>query len=120
MMQTHDVVSLLTHYSYPVNFISHLLIFTGAFYILLHNRNLPRWHVTPLWWAGCASMLAFITIVLGLFFGDDFVFSYFRFGLVAETLFNACIASIAVTFLWRTVKNDLCGRKQRATKRKLK
>ena len=66
-------------------------------------------------------MLAFITIVLGLFFGDDFVFSYFRFGLVAETIFNACIASIAVTFLWRTVRTDIQNKQNRKQpKKKLK
>lgn len=112
-MQTHDLVSFLNLFAQPVNFISHLVIFLGAFYILLHNRNMPKWHVTPLWWAGCASFFTFITIVLGLYFGDEFVFSYHRMGYVGEVAFNTCVASIAAVFLIKTVKADIRGRQYR-------
>lgn len=112
-MQAHDLVSFLNLFAQPVNFISHLLIFLGAFYILLHNRNMPKWHVTPLWWAGCASLFTFITIVLGLYFGDEFVFSYSRMGYVGEVAFNTCVASIAMVFLIKTVKADIANRKYR-------
>lgn len=112
-MQTHDLVSFLNLFAQPVNFISHLLIFLGAFYILLHNRNMPKWHVTPLWWAGCASLFTFITIVLGLFFGDEFVFSYSRMGYVGEVAFNVCIASIAMVFLIKTIRTDILNKKYR-------
>lgn len=119
-MQTHDVISFLNLFAQPVNFISHFLIFIGAFYILLHNRNMPKWHVTPLWWAGCASLFTFITIVLGLYLGDDFVFSYSRLGYVGEVMFNTCIASIAIVFLIKTIKADIRGRKYRNELKTLK
>lgn len=112
-MQAHDLVSVLNFFAQPVNFFSHLCIFLGAFYILIHNRNMPRWHITPLWWAGCASLFTFITIVLGLYFGDEFVFSYSRFGYVGEVAFNACIASIAIVFLVKTLKADIEGKRYR-------
>lgn len=112
-MLTHDLVSFANFFAQPVNFISHLIIFLGAFYILLHNRNMPKWHVTPLWWAGCASLFTFITIVLGLYFGDEFVFSYHRMGYVGEVAFNTCVASIAAVFLIKTVKADIKNRKYR-------
>lgn len=112
-MQAHDLVSFLNLFAQPVNFISHLLIFLGAFYILLHNRNMPKWHVTPLWWAGCASLFTFITIVFGLYFGDEFVFSYSRMGYVGEVAFNTCVAFIAMVFLIKTVKADIANRKYR-------
>lgn len=111
-MQSHDLVSFLNFYAQPVNFFAHLVIFLGAFYILLHNRHMPRWHVTPLWWAGCASLFTFLTIVMGLFFGDEFVFSYNRFGYVGEVAFNTCIASVALVFLVKTLKADLQRKKQ--------
>lgn len=113
MMQAHDLVSYLNFFAQPVNFFSHLFIFLGAFYILLHNRNMPKWHITPLWWAGCASLFTFITIVLGLYFGDEFVFSYSRMGYVGEVIFNACIASIAIVFLIKTVKTNITNEKYR-------
>jgi hypothetical protein len=107
-----DFINFLTFFAQPVNFFAHLVIFLGAFYILLHNKHMPRWHVTPLWWAGCASLFTFFTIVMGLFFGDDFVFSYSRFGYVGEVAFNTCIASVALVFLVRTLKADLQRKKQ--------
>lgn len=109
-MNAPDFVNLLTFFAQPINFFAHLVIFLGAFYILLHNKHMPKWHVTPLWWAGCASLFTFLTIVMGLFFGDEFVFSYFRFGYVGEVAFNTCIASVALVFLVRTLKANL-GRK---------
>lgn len=112
-MDTVDLVSFLNLYAQPVNFISHLLIFLSAFYILLHNRSMPKWHVTPLWWAGCASLFTFITIVFGLYFGDEFIFSYSRMGYVGEVAFNTCIALIAAVFLIKTVREDIRGRKYR-------
>jgi len=116
-MTAPDLVSFLNFFAQPVNFVAHLVTFSGAFYLIFHNKNMPRWHVTPLWWAGLASLFTWFTIVLGLYFGDEFPFSYFRFGFVGETLLNAFIAFIAAMFMYRTIKAEKINRNP---KKKLK
>lgn len=103
-------------YGLAINFTAHILIFIGTFYVALHNRNLPKWHITPLWYAGMCSLFVAITIILEWAIGPEFPLSYWNLGLMGETLLNISIASIAVIMLIGTVRKDL----HEAKKRKLR
>lgn len=101
-------------YDIVINFIAHLTIFTGAFYVALHNRNLPRWHITPLWYVGLFSMIVCVTILVQWTIGSEHALSYYNMGKLAETLVNCSVAAIALVMLIGTVRSDLRGRKHRA------
>jgi serine acetyltransferase len=94
-----------------VNLFCHATIFAGAFYVVLHNRNLPHWHVTPLWYAGLSCLLTGITIILGFALGDSFALSYHNIGVVGETLLNISLSVIAITFLLYTARKEKISRK---------
>lgn len=96
-----------------VNFISHTLIFIGAFYVALHNRNLPQWHITPLWYVGMFSLLTSFTIIFQWAIGPEFPLSYWNLGQLAESLVDISLASIATIMLIGTVRQDIKGAKKR-------
>lgn len=108
-----DFVYTLSLIALPINFICQLVIFIGAFYLVIHNRNLPSWHITPLWWVGLCCVLTTITIILQWVFGPEFVMAYRRIGIITETATNVCVAILAGTFLTITIRRDIQGRKQR-------
>jgi hypothetical protein len=94
-----------------VNLMCHIIIFYGALYVVLHNKRLPTWHVTPLWYAGLSCLLTAITIVLGYAFTDAFPLSYANLGVIGETSLNVCLASIAIMFFISTAKKSRIKRK---------
>lgn len=96
-----------------INFIAHTLIFIGSFYVALHNRNLPQWHITPLWYAGLCSLFTSIAILLEWSIGPEFPLSYRNIGVMCETSLNISIAAIAVIMLIGTVRQDIKYRKKR-------
>lgn len=100
-------------YEIIINFIAHFLIFIGAFYVALQNRNLPQWHVTPLWYVGLFSLFTAITIVCQWSVGPEFPLSYFNLGRLSETLVNVAVASVAVIMLIGTVRRDIKESKKR-------
>lgn len=100
-------------YGLAINFIAHTLIFIGTFYVALHNRKLPQWHITPLWYAGMCSLFVAITIVLQWAIGPEFPLSYWNVGLMGETLLNIAVAAIAVIMLISTVRRDIKESKKR-------
>lgn len=102
-------------YALIINFFAHLIIFIGSFYVALQNRNLPQWHVTPLWYAGLCSVFVCLTIVFQWVIGPEFPLSYWNAGIMGETLLNIAIAAIALIMLIRTVRLDLNYRKKRST-----
>ena len=104
-------------YALSINFIAHIFIFIGTFYVALQNRNLPQWHITPLWYAGLCSLFVAITIILQWAIGPEFPISHYNMGLLGETLFNISVAAIAVIMLIGTVRTDLKNRKRRLEKR---
>jgi hypothetical protein len=89
-----------------VNLICHLNIFSGALYVATYNKRLPKWHVTPLWYAGLACLLTALTIVFQFLFGMSFPLAYNNVGVVGETALNICLATIAGTFLYSTWKSN--------------
>lgn len=100
-------------YALTINFLAHMTIFIGTFYVALQNRKLPHWHVTPLWYAGLCSFLVSITIVLQWSFGPEYPLSYWNAGLMAEALSHISFAVLALIMLISTVRRDLIGRKKR-------
>lgn len=104
------------NFALSINFIAHVLIFIGTFYVALQNRNLPQWHVTPLWYAGLCSLFVAITIIIQWSVGPEFPLSYWNAGIMGETLLNIAVAAIATIMLVRTIKEDLDNRRKRNKK----
>lgn len=96
-----------------INFIAHFLIFLGSFYVALQNRNLPQWHVTPLWYVGLASIMVCITVVVQWAIGPEHPLSYWNLGKLAETAVNVAVAAVATIMLIGTVRRDLHEAKKR-------
>lgn len=103
-------------YEIIINFIAHFLIFVGAFYVALQNRNLPQWHVTPLWYVGLSSILVCVTIIVQWSIGPEHPMSYFNLGNLAETAVNIAVAAVATIMLIGTVRRDLHESKKRRRK----
>jgi len=85
----------------------------GAFYIALQNRNLPSWHITPLWYLGLSALFVALSIVLQGMFGRDFELSYAQVGILGETALNLSLAGIALIMMIGTIRQDLRQRKNR-------
>lgn len=100
-------------YEIVINFIAHILIFLGTFYVALHNRKLPPWHITPLWYVGLFSIFTAITIVVQWALGPEHPLSYFNIGRLSETLFNCAVATIAMVMLFGTAIRDYKESKKR-------
>lgn len=96
-----------------INFLACSTVFMGAFYIALQNRNLPSWHVTPLWYVGLSAMFVAMSIVLQGMFGRDFELSYAQVGILGETALNLSLAGIALIMMIGTIRQDLRQRKNR-------
>jgi peptidoglycan biosynthesis protein MviN/MurJ (putative lipid II flippase) len=110
-----SIIQFLNDYGLqlPLNLIAHSIIFTGTFYVALHNRNLKHWHITPLWYVGLASLFTAITILLQYMIGPEFPLSYWNLSLFTETLSNLALAGIAGVMFIGTVRSDLKGRRKR-------
>jgi hypothetical protein len=102
-----EISDILNHSTaiHPFLAVSHITIFTGAFYVTMFNKRLPLWHTTPLWYAGMASLFCFITIILQYIFGPTFPLAYDNIGVLGETFLNMSLACIAITFFVVTFKN---------------
>jgi hypothetical protein len=99
----------------PINLVAHITIFFGSGYALIHARNMPRWHLIPLWWVGLASLFAVISIILGVLMGDAFVLSYASNGFLVETIVNVALAVLSGTMLWHVAWSDIKGKQMRTT-----
>lgn len=108
------------NYEIVINFIAHFLIFLGSFYVALQNRNLPQWHITPLWYVGLCSISVCITIVVQWAIGPEHPISYFNLGKLAETAVNVSVAAVATIMLVGTVRRDLHESKKRRLKEQTK
>lgn len=101
------MIAALQFYALPINFFAHLLIFIGSFYVVMHNRRLPKWHITPLWYVGLSALASNLAITLQWIFGTEFPLSYTNVGLITETCLNISLATLATIFLVITFKLDL-------------
>lgn len=114
------MISGLTMFTYNyeilINFIAHFVIFLGTFYVALQNRNLPQWHITPLWYVGLSSILVCITILVQWAVGPEEPLSYWNLGKLAETMVNVSVALVAAIMLVGTIRRDIYERKKRRLK----
>lgn len=107
------ITTFLNSLTVPINFVCHLLIFVGSFYVALHNRKIPQWHLTPLWYLGLANLFVSITILTQWVIGPEHPLSYWNIGLVGETICTIILAAIVVTMFAATVFRDIIGSKKR-------
>jgi hypothetical protein len=101
------------YYDMIINFLAYMSIFIGALYVAVHNRKLPQWHVTPLWYTGLCAFFSAITILVTWTVGADHPLSYTNLGKLADTLLNVAVAAIALIMLVGTVRQDLRESKKR-------
>jgi hypothetical protein len=90
-----DIIWLLNKVGLPINFISHLIIFVGTFYVAMKNKNLPQWHITPLWYLGLFNLFISISIVIYWVMEPGHPLGYWQAGLIGETLSTLTLAFIA-------------------------
>jgi hypothetical protein len=111
------MISILNEFNYAyemsINFIAHMVIFIGTFYVALQNRNLRQWHITPLWYVGLAAISTCITILVQWAIGPEHPLSYWNLGRLTETALNIAVASVAAIMLIGTVRADLRNAKKR-------
>jgi hypothetical protein len=93
-----------------LNLLCHLSVFCGAFYVVLHNKSLPLWHVTPLWYVGLSCFANALSILMQYAFGTEFPLSYTNVGLMTETSLNVSLSAIALIVLFGTTKKTRLNR----------
>lgn len=108
-----DFIIALNRFDVPMNFICHLLVFIGAFYIALHNRNLPQWLITPLWYLGLMHFFTGLTAIIQWTIGPEHPLSYWNMGLFGEVMCNVALSSIVLIMFFVTVREDFIGIKNR-------
>lgn len=109
------IIYFLATWQLPLNFLIHGTIFVGALYTAIHNRDLPDWVVTPLWYVGLTNLFTLITIVCQWSLGPEFYLSYWNIGALSETLSRLSIALIMFVLLVKTLQCDIsnrCNRKK--------
>lgn len=93
-----------------LNFAAHLSIFVGALYTALHDKEMPHWVVTSMWYIGLISLFTSITILCQWTLGPEFPLSYWSIGILGETALNISVAFVLVVLMLKTVKADLENR----------
>lgn len=114
-----ETIDIVRNNMMPLNFLCHVMIFLGGFYVALHSRFLPTWTITCLWYIGLCSLLNCMTIFAQLFYGADFFLSYDNVGMITETLLNISVASTVAIYFSDTVIKDFLGMKRRTRKENL-
>lgn len=107
-----DLIWFLNKVGMPINFLSHTIIFIGTFYVALKNRNLPHWHVTPLWYLGLFNLFVSVTIVIYWTLEPGHPLSYWQAGLIGETLSTITLAFIAFVMLIATFFSNKKDKKE--------
>lgn len=115
-----EVTAFLNSLNVPINFVNHITVFIGAFYVAIHNRTLPQWHITPLWYLGLFNLFTAITILIQWIIGAEHPLSYWNMGQIGSTLSNITLAFIVLVIFMHTVANDLVGRRKRRARVKQK
>ena len=100
----HEIINAIHPYATVIHFISHMIIFGGAFYVAMYNKVLPVLQETPLWYTGLCSLFVALTIALGWLFGEDFPLSYKNFGLIGEVTMDISLTFLSITMIINTVK----------------
>ncbi len=108
-----EFILAINRYNVPVSFVAHIIIFVGAFYVALHNRNLPRWHITPLWYLGLIHLFTAVTVVIQWAIGPEHPLSYWNAGLFGEVLCNIALSAIVIVMFALTIGEDIMGSRKR-------
>ena len=108
-----EFILSINSYNVPLSFIAHLIIFIGALYVALHNRNLPQWHITPLWYLGLVHLFTGCTTLVQWTIGPEHPLSYWNMGLFGEVLCNISLAAIVLVMFIVTLRQDILGSKKR-------
>lgn len=108
-----EFIVFLNSLSVLINFVCYLLVFIGSFYVAIHNRKLPQWHITPLWYLGLANLFMAVTILVNWTIGPEHPLSYWNMGTVGQALCNIILASIVAVMFVVTLGCDIINRKKR-------
>ena len=108
-----ELVQIVKDNILPLNFICHLLIFAGGFYVALHSRLLPNWALTSLWYIGLCSFINCLSIIFEWVCGTDFMLSYNNIGTATETMLNICLSLTVFSCFSHTLLKDFKGMRDR-------
>lgn len=108
-----DVVLMIDSISPAIHFAANTMTFVGGAYIALHNRVMPKWLITCLWYIGLASLLNAITFMVGWIYGEVHPLSHFQLGSVTEAMVNITIATTIAILFFNTVWKDFVFSKNR-------
>lgn len=108
-----ELMVSVNSYNVIVSFMLHIVIFISTFYIVLHDRTLPQWCITPLWYLGLIHLFTASTVVVQWTIGPEHPLSYWNMGLFGEVLCNVALAAIVVIMFALTVRQDIIGSKSR-------
>lgn len=109
----NQLVGFFNSWNLVINFICHVTIFLSMFYIAVHNRELPNWVVTPLWWLAVISGFIASTILIQWIIGPEHPMSYWTLGTVAEVISHLILAIIGFILFLKTCYLDLCNKRFR-------
>lgn len=101
-----EIILAINSFNMPVNFVTHLIIFVGTFYVVLHNHNLRQWHITPLWYLGLIHLFTAITVIIQWTLGPENPLSYWNMGLFGEALCNVALSAIVIIMFFFTVRQE--------------
>lgn len=108
-----EVLDVVEFISPQINFASSTLIFFAGGYIALHNRVMPRWVVTCLWYLGLFALFNAITFLVEWTLGQSHPLSHFQIGHAAEALVNSVFAVTVCLLFFHTVWQDYIEAKKR-------
>jgi hypothetical protein len=109
----NQLVAFFNSWSLLISFVTHSTIFFSMLYIAVHNRLLPNWLITPLWWLGSFSGFVAATVIVQWSIGPEHPLSYWTLGTVGATLVQVALALIGFILFFKTIHTDLCNRKDR-------
>lgn len=96
-----------------INFICHTVVFGSIFYVAIHNREIPRWIITPLWYLAILSGFTACTVVIQWLSGPENPLSYWTLGVLGELSSHIVLAIIASALFLKTLKTDISQIKNR-------
>lgn len=99
-----SIMAFFNTWTLLINFICHLSIFVGILYTAVHNSELTRWVVTPLWYLALISGFVVITILIQWVVGPEHPLSYWTLGQLGEAFSHVILALISLVLLVKTVQ----------------
>lgn len=108
-----SIVAYFNSWTMLINFICHTTIFGSILYVAIHNRDMPNWILTPLWWLAAISGFTATTVVVQWVAGPENPMSYWTLGILGEISSHIVLAIISFGLFLQTIKTDLQNRKKR-------